>query len=313
MGWNGSKIDNMGRSSAQGIMRGGHHRKILNRHRVAVAGLSVIILGIFSASYFIFGRGSGKESLSRKPTAAHSSQIADVGTNSTKVSTALPRPAKAYKDMSREEKIKYWRDKFGNNLPDNIKPIVYYLENPPQQTYRGKSRPEAIFRHKSERQIAAFLSVTPGNWMMRPKVFDKSFDDDFTQSMCERIEILPNDTEEQRQLKELVINAKKELAARLKAGETPSEIMTATAKELYDLGQYRRNLQKEVIAAQHDPNLSDQDVADTVEAANKMLEAKGLKGLRTMHPAIRQAYISRRAEKASIKAGSTKTSGGTER
>ena len=99
---------------------------------------------------------------------------------------------------------------------------------------------------------------------------------------------------------------------RLKAGETPSEIMTATAKELYDLGQYRRNLQKEVIAAQHDPNLSDQDVADTVEAANKMLEAKGLKGLKTMHPAIRQAYLSRRAGKAGKKVAPAKTSRGTE-
>lgn len=302
MGWNGSETDNVGQPSAQGAVRGGRPRKAPNRRRAAVAGLIVVVLAVFVAGYCIFGRSSEKKTPSHKPTVTHPSQIADAGTNSTKVSTALPRSAKAYKDMSREEKLKYWRDKYGNDLPDNIKPIVYYLENPPQQTYRGKSRPEAIFRHKSERQIAAFLSVTPGNWMMRPKVFDKSFDDDFTQSMGERIEISPDDTEEQRKLKQLVIDAKKELAARLKAGETPSEIMTATAKELYDLGQYRRNLQKEVIAAQHDPNLSDQEVADTVEAANKMLEAKGLKGLKTMHPAIRQAYLSRRAEKASKKA-----------
>lgn len=276
--------------------------------RGLIAGILVVAIGSVAAWWFV-GRSDNSKSATKGTVQKAQRPISEAKPKmATKAVTATK--TKAYGDMSREEKIKYWRDKYGDNLPDNIKPIVYYLENPPKEHYRGKSRPEAIFHRKSERQIAAFLSVTPGNWMMRPKVFDKRFDDDFAQSMAEKIEITPDDTEEQRKLKELVINAKKELAERLKAGETPSEIMTATAKELYDLGQYRQNLRKEVIAAQQDPNLSDQDVADLTEAANKMLEAKGLKGLRSIHPAIRQGYLARRAEKAAQKAAQEESAEG---
>ena len=50
--------------------------------------------------------------------------------------SSLPRnikkKKKKYNEMSNEEKLKYYRDKYGENIPSNLKPIVYYLENPPK-------------------------------------------------------------------------------------------------------------------------------------------------------------------------------------
>lgn len=211
------------------------------------------------------------------------------------VTESVPKE-KEYSEMDNSEKLKYWKDMYGDNPPENIKPIIYYLENPPKRNFKSKESKYKIFAHTSERHIAALLSVRPGTWMLRPPVYDNQFDQDFAQSMAERIEITKEDTDEQRALKNAVIETKKEFAQRMKQGETPSDIMNAAAQELYELGQFRRDLELEIAKVRRDPEASDDDYTLLVEAANKMLDSKGLPKLRQPSIFGRQCMLQRKLE-----------------
>lgn len=200
---------------------------------------------------------------------------------------------KKYKDMTREEKLAYYRNKYGDNIPDNLKPIVYYLENEPKEHYRGRTDKTSIFKHHSENIIASYLAMEPGTWVMRPTEYDAKFDNDFAKAIKEDIKILSDDSEEVRNLKQAVIEAKAYMQEEAKKGKAPSEIMTETSKEMYILGQYKRDLAEEISALKRDPNKSDDDVLLAVEAANKMLEKKGLKPLRQPNMMIRRANLKR--------------------
>ena len=249
---------------------------------------SVGVLVVFSVWYFMWK--------SPKPIQEEKVEKASryIATNApAQVKNTPQAPEKKYSERTREEKLAYFRNKYGNNLPDNLKPIVYYLENPPQKNFRAKPGPTAIFKHSCEREIAAAVICTPGTWILRPVEYDESFDRDFAQAMADKIEILDTDTESERELKQAVIAAKKELAARLKQGERPSTIMTETARTLYELGQYRSEIQDAVREYKNDPSKTDQDLCDYVEAANKMLEKKGLKKIAKPNLTLRHVTLKR--------------------
>ena len=53
-------------------------------------------------------------------------------------------------------------------------------------------------------------------------------------------------------------------------------ILSDTHKEVQDLARYKSMLQKEVREAAKNPDMTMEDVDDLVEAANKMLEEKGI-------------------------------------
>lgn len=262
----------------------------------------IIVLTIASIGIgFILNRKNGgscddntsKDRLS--PIPVHES----AGNPQSQIAATVTQPERRkYKDLTNSEKLQYYRDKYGDDIPDNLKPIVYYLENEPKQHFRAKSDKTAIFRHHSEREIASFLMVEPGTRMVRPVVFNERFDKDLAIALSEPIEITAEDSEEQRRLKEAVVEVKNELYERAKAGENPSQIMTDAAKELYLLGQYRDDLDAEVRAIKNDPTKSDDDLTLAVEAANKMLKKKGLKPLRQPNMLIRRANLKKAQKKA---------------
>jgi len=254
---------------------------------ILVSLVCFVILGVWLWS-------GGGEAETRRPTVAKPAKIVEVAPKpvATNVTRGMDVPErKAYKDLSNAEKLKYFRDKYGDDIPDNLKPIVYYLENPPTKNFKKKPDKASIFKYRSEREIASFLLVKPGTWMMRPTTFGAKFDVDLIQSMQDKIEIKAGDSEEQRQLKEAVIAAKEELMDLAKAGEDPSKVMTEFAKDLYQMGQYRRDLESEIRAIKNDPSKSDDELSLAVEAANKMLEKKGLKPLRQPNMLIRNANL----------------------
>ena len=258
--------------------------------RGLIAG-AIVVLGVAVAVWLMWPTGEPRQdaaSTVEKPSLIKEAVPAAAPTNAP--------VEKKYSEMTNDEKLKYWKDKYGDNPPPNIKPIVYFLENPPQRHFKAKESPYKIFRHSSERHIAALLSVKPGNWMMRPPHYDEKFDIDFAAALSEPIEITADDTEEQRALKKAVIDTKAEIAERAKKGENPSDIMNEAGKELFNLGQLKRDLEIEVGEVRRDPNASDDDYSTMVEAANKMLEAKGLPPMRQPSIFQRQCALQRYAE-----------------
>ena len=168
------------------------------------------------------------------------------------------------------------RSKFGDDIPENLRATVYFLEHPPQKTFKVASR-EDYLRHPSERQIAGVALMEPGTFFVTKPEFGESFDRDFLDAMMDKIEIFDDDSDEVRSGKESVTALKKEIADICRAeGKTPSEVMNELAETMYELGKYQRDLEEELDKIQEDDAYSDEEVEDFCKAANKMLEAKGL-------------------------------------
>jgi len=132
-------------------------------------------------------------------------------------------------------------------------------------------------------------------------VFNERFDEDFKASLDEKIEFTDEDTDEQKALKQAVIDTKAELAERMKNGESPSAAMNAFSDSMYELGQYRRMIQEELGKIKRDSSYSDQDVQDFVNAANKMLKDKGAQPISMPKMVFRHISLKKAAAKAAEK------------
>ena len=200
----------------------------------------------------------------------------------------------------REQKLKEIRDKYGDNIPDNYKAIVYFLENPPQKRFKAKGT-HSYLRHPSERQIAGVVLVEPGTYFVIKPEFDASFDRDFVNALLDKNEPNEDDSEEVRMVKKEISEIKKEISdACRKEGRKPSEVLNDHAAAMYELGRYQRELEGELDKIYADPTLTDAEVEDFCAAANKMLESKGLKSLplpNLTRRSVRLQHFQRMAER----------------
>ena len=112
--------------------------------------------------------------------------------------------------------------------------------------------------------------------MIGTPVLGERFRQQFLKSLEEPIIVTADDTPEAAQLKRDMIATKIDIKARMDAGEDICKIISDTHKEVQDLARYKAVLQMEVRAAAKNPEMTMQDVDDLVEAANKMLDAKGI-------------------------------------
>ena len=134
----------------------------------------------------------------------------------------------------------------------------------------------AIFNHKCENLIAAYLTLRPGDGMIGTPILGERFRKEFLKSLETPIVVTEDDSPEDAQLKRDMIATKIDLKARMDAGEDICKIINDTHREVQDLSRYKTMLQKEIRDAAKNPEMTMQDVDDLVEAANKMLEAKGI-------------------------------------
>ena len=132
-----------------------------------------------------------------------------------------------------------------------------------------------LFRYKSENLLGGLLSHPVG--MPVPAAPNKAakFDEDFMQSLLDHIEIKETDSPEDRQLKQDVIDAKKEIVQRIKGGETFTSIIEDTQREYNRLANMRDEMRK-IYNELKANGASEQELKDHVEAANRLLEKNGV-------------------------------------
>lgn len=141
---------------------------------------------------------------------------------------------------------------------------------------------EQTFSNHAEQDIAALLIMEPGDTIVGSgPTYGKAFVNQFLKSLETPIEFSDEDTPFQRDLKQSVIETKKDLKARYDAGEDIAKIMNDSFKELKELSLYRQELEDQVARIKKDKGeMSDKDYKDLLGAANKMLEERGCKPLR---------------------------------
>lgn len=104
-----------------------------------IAGLVVVIGGAIAAWVMMEVRGlDDEDGEDSKP-----SLIAEVKPQIATNAVEETPKAKRYKDLTRDEKLKYYQDKYDDSLPENFKPIVYYLKNPPQRKLYASKTPQS--------------------------------------------------------------------------------------------------------------------------------------------------------------------------
>ena len=123
---------------------------------------------------------------------------------------------------------------------------MYFLENPPQKTFRIQGDTPYL-RHPSERHIAGLVLKEPGTFFVMKPEYGEAFDKDFVNALVDKIEVNDDDPEDVRRMKEEVELVKKEIAAVCrKEGKTPSEVMNEQAAAMFELGRYQRDLEAEL-------------------------------------------------------------------
>ncbi|MBQ3747607.1 MAG: hypothetical protein II863_09405 [Kiritimatiellae bacterium] len=187
------------------------------------------------------------------------------------------KPAKARPVKEEEESEPKVVTNFVNNVWRDEKGRPHYKVartiRPGQNTIiNGKPwKPEKpVFHHPSEVELDVLLSRRPGERIFG-EVNWRAFERDLPNALADRVEILPDDTQDIVERKQAVIEAKKELVAAIKAGEDPIEILKASRDDVNKLADVRDNLLSTVAELKQE-GASEQEIEDAVEAANLILK-----------------------------------------
>lgn len=255
--------------------------------RGLVAG-AVVVIGAAVAAWFILGGGS-----------APVREGAD-GTVSRRIKEVTPAAAPKAETVVKRDR--YWEHDTTNglNLAQRRKWWAAHRPAPhwTNDTARTQPRPKyAIFSHRSENEIAAYLTAEPGQAMVGTPRYGPRYVEDFLKSCEEPIIVSKDDDEYVRDLKRAMIQTKIDLRERMNAGEDLGQILLDTRAELQRLAGYRRELERTVREQALGENVrTSAELDDMIKAANKMLEAKGIAPMK-LGPIAKRAMLLRAAER----------------
>ena len=194
-------------------------------------------------------------------------EVKRVAVETPKVEKKLPKwkyPVERTNELNAVE-LRKWRAM--HRPPPGYTNTTSLTEAPPKY---------AIFKHRSENEIAALLTMTPGETLVGTPVYTKRFTDDFLKSLETPIIATEEDSPEDAELKRAMVETKIELKARIDAGEDLGQILLDTRREYQELARYKFMLQNEINEIKKNPDATIQDVEDFVTAANQLLEQKGI-------------------------------------
>ena len=241
--------------------------------RGLVAGILVIAvaLGVF----WFFSRSN-----SEAPTAKENKKPAKIA----EVTPDLSAPAKAKEPAQEPPKPidpNARPTKVGETLNGYIKlpsgrlhRVRGVVTNSASASIKGKYE---IFDHPCENEIAGFLAMEPGQGLVGTPRYNGRFTRDFLESLKHPIVVSPDDSPEDAALKRAVTQAKIDLKDAYDRGEDIEQIMLDTRREMQDLARYKQELKQQLHEmVKGDAEMSTEEMERLVDAANQMLDAKGI-------------------------------------
>lgn len=137
-----------------------------------------------------------------------------------------------------------------------------------------------LFTKITDQKIHRLLRVRPGQLFLGTATYDDRFVKSFLESLNEPIEFTEDDTPEDREMKQAVIDTRKELKEAYDKGEDIAEIMRETERQMHEQAAYRLNLRNTIIEYKKSGEHSDQDIKDYITAANTILKEHGMEPLK---------------------------------
>lgn len=246
---------------------------------LAVAALvAVAVVGV--VVWMASSKPSSPIAEDEKPDKKKTSTIAVAKPTASPSKPEVKAEEPAYKtnrwgEVVKRQKLETYRDergvlryKNGNGRVPNPEDF----KNPTRISTRGNMYE---FRHPVENEIAALIMAQPGEPLIGEPDYS-NMKQDFVNALIDKIEIEEDDSELDRELKRNVEDMKKELSERVKNGEDIVEIFKEARRELRASAEYKNSLGELLQEQLYNPEISDEDLASTIKAANKMLEAKGI-------------------------------------
>lgn len=157
---------------------------------------------------------------------------------------------------------------------------VYDHSKPRKAIKAMQNDPFPKLKYKSDYEIATLISVQPGGMLFGEVRYDDKFKQAFVESLLDRNEPEKGDSDWDIELKEAVEDTKRELAERIKAGDDLSVILKEAREEARRLASYKREIEGLIGEALRSEDASDDDIRDTIKAANQMLAGKGIEPFR---------------------------------
>lgn len=271
MGWNGSDLRNTNKGEL--APKTPAKRKAGGSPWVKLALGVFAIVAVLLMAYFIVSPSTE----TAKPTDKASRRISEanpkvrVPRQTSTIEAEVKKPAAAPRPTPPQAVT--------NDLGNGMKSVIVngketIVVAPPSGPALGIDK----FEFRSERQLAFLACLPVGTLVLGDEDYHtEEFKKDMEKALVNKIEILPDDDEETRYYKQSVIDVKKQLVQMLKKGEDIFDALTETRKELQQLGIYKMELEGEINKLREDDGkMTDDEVESLVEAANKMLEAKGI-------------------------------------
>lgn len=150
--------------------------------------------------------------------------------------------------------------------------------------------PYAIFKHPSENRIAGLLMCPPGTPVLVPPNYSHRFVEDFKKSCQEPIVINQEDSDYVKGLKQSMIDCKIDLCNRMAKGEALEDILSSAHLELQKLSQFKQDIEWMVREEIRTKAQSAEDVDSYIDAANRLLESKGIAPIRD-NPVVRRNFL----------------------
>ena len=263
MAWNGSnsaaKPQKVANKATTTVWRG------------LVAAL-IIVAGGGLAIWLIMGMNRGEKVQTAKD--GKSSLIAEVAPEiaPAKASLPKPQPPKQIDPNARPTKSCEIVNDYVKLPSGRIHKITGVITN------SVANRPKAayeIFERNCNNEIAAYLTLKPGDVIVGTPNYNGRFKKDFLESINEPIIITEDDTPEQAQLKRDVIEARLQLKDAMDNGEDIEQIMLDTRTELQALMVAKMEL-RHLFYEERQKCETDEDVEDLFKACNNLLEEKGI-------------------------------------
>lgn len=259
-GWNKPSAANQPRKAPKkpSVMRG------------IAAGL-VVVAAAAAVFFFIFSGDSGKVEIKKAEKAKRIKEVTPAPapktpTNKVEVAKSGMKQLEDGRWMLYKDGVAQWR---------NPRRFSKYGATTSRMDRAQMSLEAQTFKNHADQTLARLYRHPRGMPYMMWGGYQR-FDKFFAESLKTPIIIEPTDSEEVKLMKEGVIESRKYLKAEMDAGRDISEIVRGAMQELHDLGEYRREVLKEVERVAQDTSLTEKDLQECMAAANEMLEKKGI-------------------------------------
>lgn len=237
------------------------------------AGLLVVAVAVV-AWYFLSATKTDAPEENKSRKQAKIAEVTPVKAPPAKAEEPKPEPPKPIDPNARPTKVGETLNGYIKLPSGRLHRVLGVVTNSATASIKGKYE---IFDHSCENEIAGFMAMEPGQGLVGTPRYNGRFTKDFLESLKHPIIVSQDDTPEDAALKRAVIQAKIDLKDAYDRGEDIEQIMLDTRKEMQDLARYKQELKQQLHEmVKGDSEMTTEEMEDLVNAANQMLDAKGI-------------------------------------